>query len=239
MRRGREAMLIQRTLPLGLALIALAAMPAAAGAGSLPGGRAPRPGPALLYKERPPVSPQLTNRKPWRAKPILVSGTTAYRRGEFLYQDFLYDDNGALLTLDPADPRTVGNLFSKQNGTYTYPTDAAYANNAADLVELRVRRLRRGTAFRVTLNTLKDRSRVAFSIALGGTDGELHEFPFGANVSAPAELYLTVQPDADRTVADLTTAAGDERASFPARVDLRRRQMTVKVPRSALIVSYQ
>ena len=49
-------------------------------------------------------------------------------------------------------------LFSKPNGTYTYPTDAAYANNAADFVELRVRPLASATAFRVTLNTLKDPS---------------------------------------------------------------------------------
>ena len=125
----------------------------------------------------PPVAPQLTNRKPWRAKPILVSGTTAYRKGEFLYQDFLYDDTGARLAFDPNDPRTAGNLFSKPNGTYTYPTAEDYANNAADLVELRVKRLRRATAFRVTLNTLKDPALVAFSIAIGGNEGELAGLP--------------------------------------------------------------
>src|SRR5262249_9640051 len=53
-----------------------------------------QPGPALLY-EKPAVAPQLTNAKPWTARPILVSGATAYRKGEFLYQDFLYDDHGA------------------------------------------------------------------------------------------------------------------------------------------------
>ena len=222
----------RRLLVLALAVVAVA-VPCTAGAASLPGGKTPRPGPKLLHLKRPPVAPQLTNRKPWLAKPILVSGTTSYRRGEFLYQDFLYDDNGAKLTLDPDDPRTVGNLFSKQNGTYTYPTDEAYANNAADLVELRVRRLRRSTAFRVTLNTLKDPSIVAFSVALGGTEGEPHEFPFGANVSAPAKYFLTVHPDGDRMVADLTTAAGDEKTSFAARVDRRRRQVEVRVPRSA------
>ena len=41
--------------------------------------------------------------------------------------------------------------------------------NAADLVELRVRALRTATAFRVTLNTLQDPERVAFTIAIGGT----------------------------------------------------------------------
>jgi hypothetical protein len=63
-------------------------------------------------------APQLRNRPPWKAPPILVSGATAYRRGEFLYQDFLYDDSGARHVPDPGDQRTAGNLFSKPNGTY-------------------------------------------------------------------------------------------------------------------------
>ncbi|MGH2837859.1 MAG: glucodextranase DOMON-like domain-containing protein, partial [Thermoleophilaceae bacterium] len=225
---------VQRTGLLVLALAAVAALvPCTAGAASLPAGKAPRPGPKLLYLERPPVAPQLTNSKPWRAKPILVSGTTSYRRAEFVYQDFLYDDSGARLTVDPADPRTAGNTFSKQNGTYTYPTDEAYGYNAADLVEFRVRTLRRATAFRVTLNTLKDPSLVAFAVALGGTEGEPHEFPFGANVSAPADYFLTVHPDGEGMVGNLTTASGDEKTTFPARVDRRRRQIEVRVPRTA------
>ena len=219
---------------MGVALVLMVvAMPSSASAASLYKGPAPRPGPDLLYAKRPPVAPQLTNRKLWRAKPILVSGTTAYRKGEFLYQDYLYDDSGARLTTDPDDPRTAGNLFSKHNGTYTYPTAEAYANNAADLVELRVKPLRRKTAFRVTLNTLKDPSVVAFSIAIGGTEGELQEFPFGANVQAPAEHFLTVHPDGDAMVGELTDAAGETTGTFPARVDLRRRQVQVRVPRRA------
>jgi pimeloyl-ACP methyl ester carboxylesterase len=209
------------------------AMPGSASAASLYTGPAPRPGPDLLYAKRPPVAPQLTNRKPWRAKPILVSGTTAYRKGEFLYQDFLYDDNGARLTTDPEDPRFPANLFSKQNGTYLYPTAAGYANNAADLVELRVKPLRRKTAFRVTLNTLKDPSLVAFSIAIGGMEGELEQFPFGANVQAPAEYFLTVHPGGDAMVGELTAAGEETGSSFPARVDRRRRQIEVRVPRRA------
>src|SRR5690242_14269218 len=72
-----------------------------------------RPGPALLY-EKPAAAPQLTNARPWRAKPILVSGASAYRDGEFLYQDFLYDDHGAREVADPTDPRARndGDLFS-------------------------------------------------------------------------------------------------------------------------------
>jgi pimeloyl-ACP methyl ester carboxylesterase len=210
-------------------------VPATAGAASLYSGPAPRPGPDLLYAKRP-VAPQLTNRKPWKAKPILVSGTTSYRNGEFVYQDFLYDDSGAHFTLDPADPKEDGgatNLFSKNNGTYTYPTDPAYASNAADLVELRVKPLPRATAFRVTLNTLKDPALVAVSIAIGGRKGEPKEFPLGANVKAPAELFLTLHPENKGMLGHLETAAGKQRGTFPVRVDMRRRQLEVRVPRRA------
>ncbi|MGZ4266621.1 MAG: hypothetical protein ACXVS6_21200, partial [Solirubrobacteraceae bacterium] len=50
---------------------------------SLYSGPGPRPGPAILY-EAPPTAPQLTNAGSWKAPPILVSGVTAYRSGEFL-----------------------------------------------------------------------------------------------------------------------------------------------------------
>lgn len=215
---------MRRALGAACATVLLTAA-GAAEAASLYTGRGPKPGPALLYA-KPVTAPQLTNAKPFRAAPILVSGATAYRKGEFLYQDWLYDDNGARQIPDPQDPKVAGNLFSKQNGTYTYPSDEAYADNAADLVELRVKPVRRATLFRVTLNTLKDPKLVAFTIALG--DGEAAELPFGANVKAPADVVLTVHPDGDRTVAELSEGEG-----ATARVDLERRQITVRVPQAA------
>src|SRR5689334_9211194 len=129
-----------RLAVLSTLVILLAGRPVLAGPGSLYGGPAPRPGPDILYGG-PVVAPQLTNTGVWSAAPILVSGTSAYRGGEFLYQDYLYDDHGAIQQTDPADPRTASNTFSKPDGTYTYPTNTAYANDAADLVELRVKPL--------------------------------------------------------------------------------------------------
>src|SRR5919197_3791240 len=140
---------------------------AVAASGSLYSGPGPRPGPDILYAATA-TAPQLTNAGVWKASPILVSGAGAYRSGEYLYQDFLYDDHGAREAPDPNDKRNPGDLFSKPNGTYTYPTDPAYANNAADFVELRVKPLVDATAFRVTLNTLKDPSLMAFTIGIGG-----------------------------------------------------------------------
>jgi predicted esterase len=201
-----------------------------AGKGSLYHGPAPRPGPSILYR-KPARSPQLSNHGIWHAKPILVSGASAYRRGEFLYQDFLYDDHGAKgASRDPNDPRTGEDSFSAPNGTYTYPTKRAYAGNAADLVELRVKSLRRATAFRITLNTMKQPSLVASTIAIG-TSKQPQAFPHGANASAPARLFLTVHGKH----ADLLRA-GSGKAVHPApdvTVSERRRQIQVRVPHRA------
>src|SRR4029077_2165528 len=86
------------------AALAVTAAPAAA-AGSLPSvSSGARPGPDLLYAPAP-AAPQLENAGGWKAAPILVSGAEAYRDGEFLYQDFLFDDHGGTGSADdPNDP---------------------------------------------------------------------------------------------------------------------------------------
>jgi hypothetical protein len=189
-----------------------------------------RPGPDALYGPQADA-PQLQNAAPWTAPPILVSGAQAYRGGEWIYQDFLYDDHGGAGTPDdnsPFGPNAF--LFSPVAGTFTYPTAPVYANNAADLVELRVRPLADATAFRVTLNTLKDAGRTAFTIALG-TSGASHPWPSGAGVSSPAQAFLTVHGGA----AELVDAATGRPASPAptATTDTERRQVDVRVPHAA------
>ena len=212
------------------AIPVFAAAPTAQAA-SLYAGPGSRPGPAILYRG-PAIAPQLTNTGVWHAQPILVSGASAYRHGEFLYQDWLYDDHGAHEVPDPNDPRATGDTFSKPDGTYTYPTGPGYANDAADLVEFRVTPLARATAFRITLNTLENPALIAFSVAIGGTPGKTYPFPDGANVSAPAAMFLTVHPAGSKLVGDLVRAAGGAVAGPPStvKVDIRRRQIEVDVP---------
>jgi dienelactone hydrolase len=205
--------------------------PGGAGAdrGSLYRGPGPRPGPDLLYA-KPPRAPQLANRGVWRAAPILVSGATAYRRGEFLYQDFLYDDHGAAAERDPGDPRGSGHIFAQPNGSYTYPSARAYAENAADIVELRVKPLRRATAFRLTFNTMLDPSLVGWTLAIGSSPQPVR-WPHGANVSGPARLFLTVHG----RQAELRRAGDGKRVSPPPKVAIskRRRQVQVLIPHRA------
>ena len=222
---------------LGILLLAPGAL-AARISPSLPAqeGTAPRPGPEILYAPLA-AAPQLENApgSGWHAKPILVSGASAYRHGEFLYQGYIYDDHGAKEVLDPTNPMispggdaSGGDTFSEPDGTYTYPTGPGYDENAANLVELRVRPRGPKTAFRITLNTLENPNLVATAIAIGGTEGETHPFPFGANVSAPAQYFLTVHGE----TATLTDAATGAEVPGPApsvSVDLARRQITVEV----------
>ncbi len=224
--------------------LALALTGAAPAAGSsLPSvSSGARPGPNILYAPAPDA-PQLQNSGPWKAAPILVSGGEAYRSGEFLYQDFLYDDHGAAGTGDSTDPFTtvfvqdptdpfmgVEQLFSPKHGTLTYPTDPAFANNAADLVELRVKPLASETAFRVTLNTLKAPDRTAFTIALGDSVAA-KSWPGGAGVTSPAQFFLTVH-GSTAVLTDATTGAKITPAPT-ASVDMNRRQFDVRVPHAA------
>ena len=225
-------------LMLGACLLATSGAEAARVSPSLPAkeGTAPRPGPQVLY-EPLAQAPQLSNAplSGWHAKPILVSGASAYRKGEFVYQGYVYDDHGAKEVIDPTNPMNSpggdpsgGDTFSEPDGTYTYPTGPGYDENAANLIELRVRPKSTATAFRIGLNTLEDPSLVATAIAIGGTPGETHPFPFGANVSAPAQYFLTVHGE----TATLTDAASGVAVSGPApkvNVDLARRQITVEV----------
>lgn len=197
---------------------------------SLPMGLNPNPGPEALYLP-PPRAPQLENTGVWQALPILVSGVSSYRCGEFVHQDWLYDDHGAAGATDPNDPQgSTTYLFSPKVGTLTYPTDAVFANNAADLVEFRVRPLADANAFRLTLGALKDPERMAFTIALGNSAAPV-AWPHAANVSSPAELLLTVHGQ----TAELVRAA-DGMLLTPTptvAVDLERLQVEVRVPHAA------
>ena len=223
------------SLAIGAALIGVLSPSAFAGAspGSGPGLPAPatghRPGPDELYRPAA-TAPQLQNTGVWSADPILVGGAAAYRQGEWLYQDFLLDDHGATGVKDPGDETgPAAHLFSPAGGSFTYPTDPAYANNAADLVEFRVKPLPQATAFRVTLNTLKDPARSAFTVALGSAPTP-HAWPHGAGVSSPAALFLTVHG----STADLLDATGVALTPVPTvTVDLLRRQFSVLVPHAA------
>ena len=192
----------------------LAGSPAVAAPGPAHFQDTARPGPAILYAP-PPRAPQLENApgSPWHAKPILISGTSAYRDGEFLYQDYLFDDRGA-------------------GSTLTYPADPRYGGDAADLVEFRMKLATGGgLLFRLTYNTMIDPDLVASTIALGDS-ATPEPLPFNAGAQEPAQAFVTVHGSTVEVTDAATGMPIDARGAW-ASADLLRRQVTIFVPRDA------
>ena len=229
-RRAPRALLAALFVPASLALPAAAPRAASATSQAPAPAASQRPGPDVLYA--PPADvPLLQAREgaPWRAEPLLVSGAHAVVEGEYLYQGWLYDDNGAAGVVDPGDQHRTQFLFAGLRGTLTYPTDPVYAANAADIVELRVTVDEAQTRIRLTLNTLIDPERTAATFAIGESAASL-PWPHGAGVSSPAELFLTVHG----STAELTATTGTAVQPAPtAAVDVVRNQIEIAIPRQA------
>ena len=67
-----------------------------------------------------------------------------------------------------------GDLFSKPNGTYTYPTRPRLRRERGRPRRTAGQAAADATAFRITLNTLENPNLVATAIAIGGTPGVTH-----------------------------------------------------------------
>jgi dienelactone hydrolase len=175
---------VPRAMRLICVVLGVALVPWAAGAGSstrpvVP----PRPGPAVLYAP-PAVPPLLRNANGWRAAPIMVAGAQAYVRGEYLYQDHVYDGFGADTTQGPLPPDPVPAAadvtFSGQTGDVVYPTNAKrYAYDAGDLLEFRTRVDRDRILYRVTLNTMIDPKAAAVAIGIDSAPGGRDDWGYG------------------------------------------------------------
>ncbi|WP_255151728.1 prolyl oligopeptidase family serine peptidase [Halorarius halobius] len=195
----------------------------------------PRPGPDALYGENP-TPPPLENGEGWAAEPLLASGHDAYADGEYLYQDFVYDDHGAdtrsFLAEPPAGAESVGGIYQVPTGDVYYPNDAdRYGYNAADLLEFRARPTDDGIAYRVTLNTMlvPDAAAVAIGIDTSGTgdpEGGRTDWGYGlGDLGSPADHVLVTWG----TGAELDgEPVDDDRVS----VDVERNQIEVEVPLS-------
>lgn len=190
-----------------------------------------RPGPDALYLPTP-EAPQFDNTGAWQADPVLVSGSVAYSQGEFIYTDHLYDDHGAAGVPDPNAPiGSRAHLFSPTAGTFTYPTAARYANNAADLVEFRIKPADTETHFRVTLNSMTEPDLTTVSIAFGPANPEPTDlpvvWPMDAGVRSVSDVFFTVLGDQV-----MMHGSGGPSWEGDAVADISRRQIRFEVPRS-------
>ncbi|HVL33484.1 MAG TPA: prolyl oligopeptidase family serine peptidase, partial [Actinomycetota bacterium] len=72
----------------------------------------------------------------WAGSQTLISGTSRYDAGEWIYTDFVYDDYGAD-TVPAGQPNVVS--LASTTGDFRYPNGTTAAGNAADIVEVRAR----------------------------------------------------------------------------------------------------
>src|SRR5437867_291297 len=202
---------------------------AASGTSSLPSVTSgARPGPDVLYAP-PPAAPQLENRDArFKAPPLLVSGSEAYADGEYLYQDFLYDDYGS------DTDGSGGTPLSPKRGDIEYPTDRSrYGGNAADIVEFRVAASPDSVAYRITLNTLLAPDSTIVAIAFDTDHNAL------TGVSTLPRDPGAPFPGTDEAIFTWGTGAEHVRfsplpvtTSVQVSTDLEANQITVTVPRS-------
>ena len=199
-------------------------------AGQTSGGQqsgSPQPGPSVLY-ESPASAPQLENTGPWAAEPLLVSGTNAYVDGEYLSQDFIYDDKGANTTSTtlPPEPAPDHHGFGPMTGDIVYPTDQdTYHKNAADLLEFRAKPTEKGVVYRITLNSMTEPDAAAIAIGIDtdqnsttGTD----EWSYG--IGTLGELGL------EHVLVTWGNEAELDGSPVSSTVDLRRNQIEVEIP---------
>jgi dienelactone hydrolase len=222
-----------------LAASALAAVPAHAQ--SLPGvGSGARPGPAPLYAE-PAAAPQLAVSAPFAADPLLVSGTDAYRDGEYLYQDHIYDDRGA--DTRPASSPSLDSLSSPPAGDVRYPTAERYAGNAADLLEFRMTLLDDEIVYRVALNSVReaDTAVVGIGIDLGCDGTAARPWPRGAGISsAGLDKFITAWGTGG-AVTSFDQVGTPERPleAGAVTIDTTTNQMTIRVPRAGALEPFR
>jgi hypothetical protein len=180
---------------------------------TVPARHLPLGGPAVLY-EPPPDVPQMQNRdRRFRAPFGLVSGAERYVGGEYVYTDFLYDDEQT-----------------------TYPDDFdRYAGNAADLVEFRMASSRDGgLAARFTLNTLTVPDS---TIAVIAFDSDRNAATGSATLPRDPGMPF---PGTDRVLTTWGTGAtwstwngsSWQTAPLAVRTDVEANQITVTVPES-------
>ncbi len=210
-----------------------------AGAASLPSvSSGPLPGPPLLYAP-PPDAPPLSVQAPFGAKPLLVSGTDALRDGEYLYQDYLFDDRGAdtvPLTGSRGRANPGSDIAASTAGDVFYPTAAKYAGNAADIVELRIKPTEDAVVYRVTLNTVKEDAAAVVGLGIDEdrSGGGAVEWPLGAGVSSPGLDSFITAHGTGGTVHDLGADTSTALPEGAVTIDSTTNQMTIRVPRAML-----
>ena len=188
----------------------------------------------------------------WRAPAAMISNLGVYRRGEFVYQDYVYDDHGPDTDginrrdlpfgawpspMDPTDPR-----FSPTGGSVRYAGDYMYANgegnhynNVADLIEWRVAVDAHFVQYRFLLGALVEPVETVIGVCIdkdGDAGNGLEEWPFGAGLSQQlgCDHFLTVHGGGGAVTAADGSATELAEAGGAVRVDVEANTIDVRVP---------
>jgi pimeloyl-ACP methyl ester carboxylesterase len=231
--RGVMKLFLLRAAAATLAITALAAPGSRAGSADPLGVPAEVPGPSWLHAELA-THPIVENSGGWAAAPLMVSGAEAYRDGEYLFQDFIYDAHGANTTDAPAlppdtSPSSTGGAASAPTGDLAQPTDAArFGNNVADLLEVRAKPELLGVRYRVTLNTLlaDDATIVAIGIDTD-RNPETGSDDWGAGIGSLGQLGL------EHVILTWGDGATLDGAPISSTVDVDGNQIDIQTPLDA------
>ena len=227
--------LTRRTLLRAAGVAGAGALGAGTAAGVSPegcqggGGVAPPPGPPALYRDQP-GAPQFENGEDWSADPLRVCGTDAYVDGEYLFQDFIYDDNGANTTATGSSPNPApdSHLFGPMSGDVVYPTGEDYVNNAADLLEFRTRLTDDDRVhYRFTLTSMRRTDAAAIAVGIDRTGADAGDDDWGYGIGSLGDLGL------DHVLVTWGEGAELDGEALPddaVEVDLERNQVDVRLP---------
>ena len=168
----------------------------------------------------------------WVGESPLIGGTSVVDRGEFIYQDFIYDDTGPKVG---TQTNTAGAARAKTNGTYRYPTAMSrYRSNAADLFQFRAAESEGRAHFLVLLNTLLEPDTTVVGIAIGQAGSPATAWPLGAQLSTPADHVLTAWGTGGQFDEQPLAAVGGEIA-----VDIDSNAIEVSLPLSLVGSSFR
>ena len=180
----------------------------------------------------------------WRGEAAMVSNFGWVRSGEFIYQDYLYDDHGpnadkishtdaplgaAVRGGDPTNPRTGSSGGQVRHaGDYFYAADdSGYYLNVADLIEFRATRRGEDVYYLFRMAALAAEDDAVIGVCID-TDGRMEtglvDWPFEAGLSQAlgCDLHLTVHgtgtqvTDASGTITSLKELGGATRADVEA-----------------------
>ncbi len=189
----------------------------------------------------------------WTGEPAWIANHGVYRSGEFIYQDYVYDDHGAntdginrrdnVFGLWPDPQRPTDQRWSptggsiRYSGDFMYPADGDHIANIADLIEFRVAADDDNVYYHVRLGDMSapDSSVVALCVDTdrNATSG-VQAWPLGAGLVSRLGCDFIIT--AWGTGATITTPDGDQDlidAGGAVVADVDEATIDLAVPRAA------